>query len=191
MGKLGFYFNMAQCIGCRTCQIACKSKNDLDIGILFRKVTTYETGAFPNARVFHYTGACNNCENPACVEVCPQGAMHINDEGVVVPNLDECIGCQSCVKACPYGEPQYFPDLKKVAKCNFCGDLRAQGERPACVEACTMRILDFGDVDELREKYGSDLVSELPVLPDSSTGPNVLVNAKDFMTSDEFTEIID
>lgn len=191
MGKLGFYYNMAECTGCRTCQIACKDKNGLDIGILFRKVSSYETGTYPAARVYHYSGSCNNCENPACVKACPVGAMHVDDKGNVMPDLGKCIGCKSCVKACPYGEPQFFPKLNKTAKCNFCPDLRARGERPACVEACTMRILDFGDVDELKKKYGSDLVNALPVLPNPTTAPSVLVKAKDFMKSGDFVEIID
>ena len=70
----GFYFNQQMCIGCRTCQVACKDKNDLEVGYLFRRVESFEVGEFPAPAIFHYSGACNHCHTPACVEVCPAGA---------------------------------------------------------------------------------------------------------------------
>ena len=100
----GFYFNQQMCIGCRTCQVACKDKNDLEVGYLFRRVESFEVGEFPAPATFHYSGACNHCHTPACVEVCPAGATYINEEDGTVQHDDEaCIGCGYCVKACPYG----------------------------------------------------------------------------------------
>ena len=81
MGKKAFYFNMANCIGCRTCQIACKDVNDLEVGTLFRHVDSFETGAYPSAVLYHYSSSCNHCEEPACVANCPTGAMYIDEEG--------------------------------------------------------------------------------------------------------------
>ena len=57
----GFYFNQQMCIGCRTCQVACKDKNDLEVGYLFRRVESFEVGEFPAPATFHYSGACNHC----------------------------------------------------------------------------------------------------------------------------------
>lgn len=102
----GFYFNQQMCIGCRTCQVACKDKNDLEVGYLFRRVESFEVGEFPAPATFHYSGACNHCHTPACVEVCPAGATYINEEDGTVQHDDEaCIGCGYCVKACPLWTP--------------------------------------------------------------------------------------
>lgn len=89
----GFYFNQQACIGCRTCQVACKDKNDLEVGYLFRRVESFEVGEFPKPATFHYSGACNHCHTPACAEVCPAGATYINEEDGTVQHDDEaCIG---------------------------------------------------------------------------------------------------
>lgn len=189
MGKLGFYFDNTQCIGCRTCQIACADRNNLAAGTLFRRVKSYETGSYPAPGFFHYSGACNHCTNPACVAICPTGAMYISDDGTVQHDDGKCIGCQSCVKDCPYGEPQYFRDLGIVKKCDSCKDLRERGENPVCIDSCLMRCLHFGDVDELLAKYGNNLVSEIPALPTASTTtPSLLINPKEAALENDFQE---
>lgn len=176
--KLGFYFNGENCIGCRTCQIACKDKNDLPLGVLYRKVNTYETGAFPTPGYYHHTSTCNHCTDPACEAVCPSGAMFIADDGTVQHDDELCIGCKSCVNACPYGVPQYFEELEIVGKCDMCADRRANGLNPACVDACAMRVLEFGYIDELQAAH-PDAVRDLPILPDSSqTGPSTLISPR-------------
>lgn len=178
MDKLGFYFDGESCIGCRTCQIACKDKNDLPIGILYRKVESFETGAFPTPGYFHHAYTCNHCMNPACVEVCPSGAMAIAEDGTVQHDDEVCIGCKSCANACPYGIPQYIEEKEIVGKCDACADRRANGLNPACVDACSMRVLEWGVLDELKRKH-SDAVSDLPILPDSSqTGPSTIISPR-------------
>lgn len=179
MGKLGFYYDMSLCIGCRTCQIACKDKNNLEVGTLYRQVRNYEVGDAVGSGSYFYASTCNHCENPQCVANCPAGAMYIADDGTVQHDDEACIGCQYCVKACPYGVPQYKETDGITGKCDACAGLRSAGEQPACVAACLMRCLDFGDLDELRAKYGSDLVSEIAPLPAASTtNPSVLIAAK-------------
>ena len=75
----------------------------------------------------------------------------------------KCIGCRYCQWACPYGAPQFREDLGVMTKCTFCEDLLALGQNPACVDACVMRCLDFGDIEELRQKYGNlDAIEPLP-----------------------------
>lgn len=188
--SLGFYFDMTRCIGCRACQVACKDRNDLPIGMLFRYVKTYETGSFPKVGIYNYSGSCNHCETPACVTVCPVGAMYKAEDGTVIHDDDMCIGCQACVRICPYGVPQYDEVRKITRKCDACASLRAKGENPACVDACPNRALDFGDVDELKAKYGPDLVHDIAVLPDSGmTGANTQIKAKTNALDEDFREI--
>ena len=176
----GFYFNMAACIGCRTCQVACKDKNDLKIGTIFRRVRHFETGKYPSPGVYYYSGACNHCAKPKCVEGCPTGAMHIAEDGTVQHNSEKCIGCRYCVWNCPYGAPQFIPELGKVAKCDGCKDLRDKGENPICVDACVMRAIEWGDLDELKARHkGEELTSDLPILSSSTiAAPSLLVHAK-------------
>lgn len=179
MGRLGFYINIDSCIGCRTCQVACKDRNDLEIGYLFRRVDTYETGIFPNAKMYHYSHSCNHCASPACVANCPTAAMQKADDGTVQHDDGLCIGCETCVKSCPYGVPQLIKGEGIVRKCDACAPFREAGKNPVCVDACPMRCLEFGDLDELAEKHGSDLVQELPMLPSKDeTDPSILINPK-------------
>ena len=171
----GFYFNQQACIGCRTCQVACKDKNDLEVGYLFRRVESFEVGEFPKPATFHYSGACNHCHTPACVEVCPAGATYINEEDGTVQHDDEaCIGCGYCALSCPYRAPKVDRDAGRSVKCDGCTRRVAEGGAPVCVEACPLRALDFGPIDELREKYGA--VADVPPLPDATaTSPNLVL----------------
>ncbi len=179
MGKLGFYIDMTACIGCKTCQMACKDKNDLEIGIIFRRVKTFETGKYPNPGVYHYSGSCNHCTEAKCVKGCPTGAMHYGEDKTVQHDPELCIGCKYCTWNCPYSVPQYRESKNIVGKCDMCMDLRKAGENPACVDACVMRCLKIGDLDELEKEYGFDLVSDLPILPPSDiTEPSLLIKPK-------------
>ena len=188
-----FYFDMTSCIGCKTCQIACKDKLETEYnqGIFYRKVTSWETGAYPTPGRFSYSGSCNHCENPACTRVCPTGAMYKAEDGTVQHDDSICDGCQMCVLACPYKVPQYVAALNVVHKCDACRDLTAKGKNPACVDACVMRCLDFGEKDDLIAKYGPDLVCDLAILPSSEmTSPNVLIKAKENALDGEPKEML-
>lgn len=191
MGNLGFYFDSTRCIGCRACQIACKDKNRImEPGITFRTVSSFESGAFPNPGIYHVASTCNHCEAPACMANCPTGAMRTTADGTVQHDDEICIGCQTCVQSCPYGVPRFFEEDAKVRKCDSCIAFRQNGKNPVCVDACPMRALDFGDLDELAKKYGSGLVSELPCLPDGGTGPNLLIKPKDCALEGSFRGVI-
>jgi len=186
MTQLGFYLDMERCIGCKTCQIACKDVNDLEVGTLFRKVGHFETGQFPQTKAFNYSSSCNHCAEPQCVAVCPVGAMYKAEDGTVQHDDEACLGCQYCVMACPYGVPQYLEEKGITAKCSACASLREADEQPACVASCLMRCLDFGDLDELKQKYGTDTTADFSIMPDSSiTTPSVAVRVKDAALSDD------
>jgi anaerobic dimethyl sulfoxide reductase subunit B (iron-sulfur subunit) len=173
MTRYGFYLDTGQCTGCKACQIACKDKNDLPVGVLWRKVVEVQGGGWwLNGQVwvqdiftYFVSTACNHCEAPICVEVCPTQAMHQREDGIVLVDTDRCMGCRYCEMACPYKAPQFDPARGVVAKCNLCVDLLEAGGPPVCVSACQMRVLHYGDLEELRNKYGR--VDEVYPLPDS------------------------
>jgi anaerobic dimethyl sulfoxide reductase subunit B (iron-sulfur subunit) len=179
MANLGFYFNSDRCIGCRACQIACKDKNDLDVGILYRQVRSYETGAFPTPGYYHHSSTCNHCAAPACIAVCPTEAITKDMEnGIVVIDIEKCIGCKSCIDACPYAVPQFIEAENIVNKCDFCNDLLKMGDNPVCADACPQRVLEYGDIDGLIGKY-PDAVKDIPILPDSTmTGPATIITPR-------------
>ena len=104
MGQMGFYFDAANCIGCHCCHVACKDVNRLEVGTDFRHVKSFTTGSGWDVHMYHTSIGCNHCANPACVNNCPTGAMYKDGEtGLVLHRDDQCIGCRSCVMACPYG----------------------------------------------------------------------------------------
>jgi anaerobic dimethyl sulfoxide reductase subunit B (iron-sulfur subunit) len=170
--QLGFFVDIEKCTGCKACQVACKDKNNLPSGVRWRRVFQYEGGEWINqegtmvpSNVYAYavSAACMHCENALCVQVCPTGAMSKREDGIVQVDADKCIGCRYCSWACPYGAPQFNEEMGVMTKCNMCVDLVDGGERPACVQACPYRAMDFGPVDELRAQHGNfDAPAPLP-----------------------------
>lgn len=189
MGQKGFYFDMTACVGCRTCQIACKDKNNLNVGTFFRKVRAYETGVFPKPGIYHYSETCNHCEKPKCAEGCPTTALHKLENGIVDHDKNKCIGCRFCVWNCPYGVPQFIEALGQISKCDMCKDLVEEGENPVCVDACPLRAIHWGELEELKAQYGSGSVRDLAILPNSSlTQPSLLVKAKTIAMQKDYRE---
>ncbi|MEG2458668.1 MAG: 4Fe-4S dicluster domain-containing protein [Raoultibacter sp.] len=191
MARLGFYYNQDNCIGCRACQIACLDRNDLPVGSLYRHVVSFETGTYPAASVYHYSVSCNHCEKPACVATCPAGAMQKTEDGTVQRDADKCIGCGTCVKNCPYEVPILLEDQHISGKCDSCKSFRDQGKNPVCVDACPMRALDFGDLDELAAKYGKETVNALPILPSpDQTNPSLLITPRKAALATDYKSFI-
>ena len=172
--SLGFYVDLASCIGCKTCQVACKDRRDIQVaGPRLRRVDTFECGTYPEVAMFHLNLSCNHCESPACVANCPTGAMYKDDDGTVQHDDEACIGCQTCVNSCPYGAPQFIEEDKIVQKCDTCRALREAGHAPVCVEACPARALDFGPVGDM-EKLG-ERAAIAPFPRPEATVPNMFV----------------
>jgi len=167
-----FYFNSSACIGCKACQIACKDRSNLPVGVSWRRVLQYGGGSWVaedgfqvpnNVFVYSVSSSCQHCQEPACKQVCPAAAISKREDGVVLIDQAKCIGCRYCQWACPYGALQFREDMGVMTKCDFCSDLQDQGLNPVCVDACPMRCLDFGDLEELRQKHGDlDAIEPLP-----------------------------
>jgi anaerobic dimethyl sulfoxide reductase subunit B (iron-sulfur subunit) len=150
---------------------------------LFRKVYDFEGGEWTqgsdgtwttNAFAYHVSDSCNHCIVPACVAVCPVDAIERDqDTGLVYINEETCIGCATCVTACPYEMPKMSAEDAVARKCDGCLDRVKEGKAPICVEACPLRALEFGDIEELRSAYGD--IAQIPPLPDPSTSPNLVI----------------
>jgi anaerobic dimethyl sulfoxide reductase subunit B len=151
-----FTFDASACSGCKACQIACKDKNNLPTGVLWRRVYEVSGGSWQKQNeawttdVFAYnlSIACNHCVHPKCAGVCPTDAYVVREDGIVYIDESKCMGCGYCSWACPYSAPRYNPDAGHMTKCNFCFDNIDAGLPPACVAACPMRVLGFATVDD-------------------------------------------
>lgn len=184
MEQFGFYFNARRCTGCKTCVLACKDSKNLDESVSFRQV--YEVSGGDWARdgrgcwtqdcfAFYVSSACNHCSRPACMEVCPTGAMEKNELGLVCVDVRRCIGCGYCALSCPYHAPKVDRSVGHSAKCDGCTDRVRDGLAPVCVEACPLRALEFGLVSDLRANHGQ--LADMPPFPESSeTAPNLVLS---------------
>lgn len=177
-----FYFDSRFCSGCKACQIACQDKHGLAIGQSWRRVYEVSGGEWQqqgaawisHLYAYHLSIACNHCARPICAEVCPSRAMTVRPDGIVLVQTERCLGCNYCRWACPYEAPQLDPQHGWMTKCTFCEDELAQGRPPACVAACGLRTLDFGELSDLQRRYpGSAEVYPLPAA--SLTEPGLLI----------------
>lgn len=160
--QYAFYLDADSCIGCGACAMACKDKNNLPGGSLWRRLYETEAGGFKNqgrglsadVYAFYISMSCNHCQNPPCIQTCPTCALvKRKEDGLVILDSEICIGCGECLPSCPYGALHINSNTGKVGKCDGCQDLLSLGELPACVAACPMRVLDFGPLEQLQSKY--------------------------------------
>lgn len=181
-GTWAFRFDATACSGCKACQAACKDRHGLPVGVLWRRVYEVAGGTWarerrawtPDVFAFNLSIGCNHCDAPACVEVCPTGAMRRREDGLVLVDADACIGCRYCAWACPYGAPQYDEASGRMTKCTFCAEDVDEGRPPACVAACPMRALEFGERDTLEATLGLD--ADFFPLPDPAlTRPSLAI----------------
>ncbi|WP_461201854.1 4Fe-4S dicluster domain-containing protein [Anoxybacillus sp. TBDG-1] len=103
MTKYAMVIDLHKCVGCSACQIACKNENNVPEGMFWSWHITRTTGSFPNVKYEYIPTLCNHCENAACVRACPTKAMYKDENGLTLHDADKCIGCKSCMQACPYG----------------------------------------------------------------------------------------
>ena len=208
--------DLNRCFGCQTCAAACKMANnlpkDMSYNVVYTKTdkdyTTFGTavargavandnagGSFPDCTLSYLPMQCQHCMNPACLEVCPTGATQKREDGIVWVDDELCIGCESCIQACPYegvrtlikGEPEYYLDVVvgeadapvhrggTVEKCTFCKNLIDRGEEPACMQLCPGRARYWGDLDDPESDIAKAIEGrEYEFLQeDAGTGPNV------------------
>jgi formate dehydrogenase iron-sulfur subunit len=135
--QYAFEVNVSACTGCKACVSACHSLNGLDENETWRDVGLLLGGTRKSPVQQVITTACHHCADPACANGCPVLAYEKDEETGIVRHLDDqCIGCQYCILKCPYDVPKYSKARGIVRKCDMCLSRLAEGEAPACVQAC-------------------------------------------------------
>jgi len=135
--QYAFEVELDSCTGCKACVSACHSLNGLDDDETWRDVGLLIGGDRAHPFSQTVTTACHHCADPACLNGCPVLAYEKDPLTGIVRHLDDqCIGCQYCVLKCPYDVPKYSERLGIIRKCDMCHSRLAEGEAPACVQAC-------------------------------------------------------
>lgn len=140
--QYAFEVALESCTGCKSCVAACHALNGLDEQETWRDVglviSTDRRQPFSQT----VTTACHHCADPACLNGCPVLAYEKDPITGIVQHLDDqCIGCQYCILKCPYDAPKYNARLGIVRKCDMCQGRLAEGEAPACAQACPTQAI--------------------------------------------------
>lgn len=146
--KYGFIIDNRKCIGCHACTTACKSEHQVPVGVNRTWVKQVEKGTFPDTRRLFSVMRCNHCTDAPCVEICPVEALFVREDGIVDFDKDRCIGCKSCMQACPYDALYIDPENHTAAKCNYCAHRIDIGLEPACVNVCPEHAIISGDMED-------------------------------------------
>lgn len=143
------------CIGCHLCEVWCAVAHSKSKDII--KAFLYEEPK-PSPRIIveenipeTFALQCRHCDEPECMFACISGAIYKDEEGRVIHDESKCVGCYSCIMACPYGAIRINVVTGKVLKCDLCKDL----DYPYCVKMCPNNALEYiedvAGVDELEE----------------------------------------
>jgi Fe-S-cluster-containing dehydrogenase component/formate-dependent nitrite reductase membrane component NrfD len=146
--RYGFVIDQDRCIGCHACTVACKDEHKVPVGVFRTWVKYIEKGSFPDTSRHFGVMRCNHCEQAPCIEICPTSALFKRDNGIVDFDNSRCIGCKSCMQACPYDALYIDPATSTAAKCNFCAHRVEANLEPACVVVCPTQAIMTGDLDD-------------------------------------------
>lgn len=173
--KYGFVIDQDVCIGCHACTVACKTEHDVPLGVNRTWVKYIEKGAWPDTKRFFSVMRCNHCTDAPCVSICPTQALYKRKDGIVDFDTDRCIGCKSCMQACPYDALYIDPHENTAQKCNYCAHRTDVGLEPACVIVCPEQAIIAGDMDDPMTRISKMLATEKLAVraPEQGTGPNV------------------
>ena len=141
-----------KCINCKACVVACRAENQVPLGHSRDWINEEHRGVWPKLMASFEPEQCHHCARPSCVRVCPTGASYQRDDGLVVVNQDDCVGCRYCMIACPYNARFFREDKGVVEKCTFCSQRVDRGALPACVETCPSKVRVFGDVTDQKSQ---------------------------------------
>ncbi len=172
--QYAFEVSLDRCTGCKACVSACHSLNGLDDEEVWRDTGVLLGGSEAPGWQQTVTTACHHCEDPGCMNGCPVGAYEKDaDTGIVRHLDDQCIGCSYCILKCPYDVPKYSKKRGIVRKCDMCHQRLAEGEAPACVQACPTEAIRIVTVNkhqsgERKSFLSSTIYDPISAIPDSS-----------------------
>jgi Fe-S-cluster-containing dehydrogenase component/formate-dependent nitrite reductase membrane component NrfD len=173
--QYAFAIDHRSCIGCHACTVACKTENDVELGVFRTWVKHIEQGTYPDVRRYFSVLRCNHCTDAPCVEICPVTALYKREDGIVDFDPERCIGCKACLNGCPYDALYIEPNSNTAGKCNFCAHRVEVGLKPACEVVCPTNAIVSGDVHDPDSEV-SRLIDTVPSYvraPEQGTGPNV------------------
>ncbi|MCB8924816.1 MAG: polysulfide reductase NrfD [Ardenticatenaceae bacterium] len=171
----GFVIDNRKCIGCHACSTACKSENEVPLGVYRTWVKYVETGVYPDAARHFQVTRCNHCANPPCVRICPTQAMYQRADGIVEFDNSVCIGCKACMQACPYDAIYIDPNSGTAAKCHYCAHRTDIGLEPACVVVCPEHAIIAGDMNDPESEISRTLARQRVTVrkPEQGTAPKL------------------
>lgn len=139
-----------RCIGCQACEIACKQEFNLPVGPRWIKVD--KVGPRYNGDKLEMEFVpffCTHCDDPECIEACPEGAIYKRPDGIVLVEKSKCTGCKLCIEACPTKAPQFNPEEGVVGFCTLCSHRIDENLEPVCKLVCPAKCIYFGDIKEV------------------------------------------
>mgnify|MGYP001159435898 FL=1 len=175
MVNYGFVIDNRKCIGCHACTVACKSEHDVPIGVNRTHVKYIEKGEYPDVTREFSVHRCNHCEDSPCTTICPTTALFTREDGIVDFDDERCIGCKSCMQACPYDALYIDPNKGTAAKCNYCAHRIEHSYEPSCVIVCPTEAIVSGDLDDPNSSISGYIRDHETTVrkPESGAKPNV------------------
>ena len=145
MEKFNLTIDSQACWGCKTCEVACKQENNPPNGVKLIHIYEEEPKIINGKMVFLFQSRrCHHCDEPECVQACPEESIQKREDGIVVLDNESCSGCEICIDACPY-DSICFDETRGIAqKCNLCYERVDQGLIPACADnVCLAHCIHF------------------------------------------------
>jgi Fe-S-cluster-containing dehydrogenase component/formate-dependent nitrite reductase membrane component NrfD len=183
--------DQSRCIGCHACTTACKSENEVPVGVSRTFVKSVDVGLFPDVRRAFQVTRCNQCEDAPCVAACPTQAMYRREDGIVDFDKEICIGCKACMAACPYDAIFINPEDHSAEKCNLCAHRLDVGLEPACVTVCPVEAILVGDLNDPDSKASRIISTEAVQVrrPEKETHPGVFYQGAQQATLDPLAAV--
>jgi Fe-S-cluster-containing dehydrogenase component/formate-dependent nitrite reductase membrane component NrfD len=173
--RYGFVIDQNRCIGCHACTVACKEEHNIAVGVNRTWVKYIEKGHYPDTRRHFAVLRCNHCDDAPCIEICPTVALFRRKDGIVDFDNERCIGCKSCMQACPYDALYIDPGRNTAAKCNFDASRVERGYKPACEVVCPTQAILSGDLDDPSSEISRRIAMEKMSVrkPEKGTKPKL------------------